>query len=435
VQINQKPVSVKTHAGDTASRITPLQQLVRSSLACMLWENSFYEDGESIAHRITALSHQVRLGELASLAMRARRDYKLRHVPLLLARNLVTHPNAKGDSIVSYTIADVIQRADELGEFLSLYWGGKKTPIAAQVKKGLAKAFTKFNEYHLAKYNRDKAVKLKDVLFMTHPKPINEEQADLWKRLVNDELNIPDTWEVALSTGKDKAESFTRLISEKKLPPLALLKNIRLMKESGVKVDLIRQAILNMKTERILPFRFITAAKYNPSFEDVLEQAMIGCLEGSEKLPGKTVLLVDVSGSMDAAISNKSELSRMDAAIGISVLAREMCEQASIYTFSEKLVQVPPRRGFALRDAIVGSQTHSSTYLGKALSGISEDYDRIIVFTDEQSHDSVPAPVGRGYMVNVASYENGVGYGKWHNITGFSESTVKYISEYEKEFN
>jgi hypothetical protein len=435
VQRNQKTVSEKTHEGGIAKRITPLQQLVRSSLACMLWEDSFYEDGVSIANRISDLCHKVDAGDLSDIAIKARTDYKLRHLPLLLARNLVNHPKVSNRSIIADTIHEIIQRPDELAEFLSLYWGDKKTPIAAQVKKGLASAFTKFDEYSLAKYNRDKAIKLRDVLFLTHAKPKDIEQGALWKRLVNNELAIPDTWEVALSTGKDKAASFTRLIMEKKLPPLALLKNIRLMDQSGVDKKVIRDAVRNMRTERILPFRFITAARYNPAYEDVLEEAMLSCLKGVEKLPGKTVLLVDVSGSMSASIGDKSELSRQDAANAIAILAREICEESSIYSFSMSLKQVAPRRGFALRDAINKSQPNSGTYLGKALCDIKESYDRIIVFTDEQSADRVPAPKGMGYMVNVASYQNGVGYGSWCNITGFSEATMKYIVEYEKEFS
>ena len=58
-------------------------------------------------------------------------------------------------------------------------------------------------------------------------------------------------------------------------------------------------------------------------------------------------------------------------------------------------------------------------------------YDRLIVFTDEQAHDSVPDPRGRGYMVNVASNQYGVGYGKWNHIDGFSEAILDYIRESE----
>jgi hypothetical protein len=94
-------------------------------------------------------------------------------------------------------------------------------------------------------------------------------------------------------------------------------------------------------------------------------------------------------------------------------------------------VRVPSRRGFALRDAIDASQTHGSTYLGRALEEIRESYDRLIVITDEQSHDRIPDPTGKGYMINVASYKNGVGYGAWTHIDGWSEAVIGYIRELE----
>jgi hypothetical protein len=127
---------------------------------------------------------------------------------------------------------------------------------------------------------------------------------------------------------------------------------------------------------------------------------------------------------------------RTDAAYGLAVLLSEIAEQVSVYTFSDKLVRVPSRRGFALRDALHASQPHGSTYLGRALQGIvetyGEEYDRLIVITDEQSHDAVPNPKARGYMLNVASYQNGVGYGGgmhgfWVHIDGWSDSTIEYI--------
>jgi hypothetical protein len=123
---------------------------------------------------------------------------------------------------------------------------------------------------------------------------------------------------------------------------------------------------------------------------------------------------------------------RTDAAYGLAILVREICERALVYSFSDELAAVPPRRGFALRDAIDASQSHSGTYLGKALAEIREPYDRIIVITDEQSHDRVPAPKERGYMINVASNKNGVGYGAWNHIDGWSEAVVEYIGALEK---
>jgi 60 kDa SS-A/Ro ribonucleoprotein len=54
------------------------------------------------------------------------------------------------------------------------------------------------------------------------------------------------------------------------------------------------------------------------------------------------------------------------------------------------------------------------------------------VISDEQSHDRVVAPLGKGYMINVASYRNGVGYGKWIHIDGWSETVIYYIRELER---
>jgi 60 kDa SS-A/Ro ribonucleoprotein len=45
--------------------------------------------------------------------------------------------------------------------------------------------------------------------------------------------------------------------------------------------------------------------------------------------------------------------------------------------------------------------------------------------------DAVPAPKGKGYMINVAGYRNGVGYGKWTHIDGWSDSVIEYIRELE----
>lgn len=69
--------------------------------------------------------------------------------------------------------------------------------------------------------------------------------------------------------------------------------------------------------------------------------------------------------------------------------------------------------------------------LGAAIRSLP-NHDRLIVLTDEQSHDKVPDPkAANSYMINVASAQNGVGYGKWVHIDGFSENILRYIHEYE----
>lgn len=170
----------------------------------------------------------------------------------------------------------------------------------------------------------------------------------------------------------------------------------------------------------------------------MLERAMFRSLEHSRsdgfgtRLAGHTVLLVDVSGSMVETLSGRSTMRRTDAAYGLAILLTEIAEKVSIYTFSDAAVRIPPRRGFALRDAMELSQRHGGTRLGAALDTVSEPYDRIVVITDEQSQDRVGPPRGTGYMINVASAHNGVGYGPWTHIDGFSEAAIDYIRELEQ---
>jgi hypothetical protein len=434
MRINTKTEQLKTHEGGTAKHINPTLQLRRSVMACMLWEDSFYESGQTIADRIKDLVPQCTPQTVAAMAIEARESMKLRHVPLLMVRELA---RSRCISLVSKTLTEVIQRPDELAEFLAIYWKDGKCPLSAQVKKGLAGAFNKFNEYSLAKYNRDGKIKLRDVLFLCHAKPKDKETEVLFRKVVNNTLRIPDTWEVELSKGgENKKTSWARLIEEKKLGSLALLRNLRNMIQAGVEDEMICTAIGEMRTERVLPFRFIAAARYAPRFEPLLEIAMFKCLQGHEKMPGKTVLLVDVSGSMETEISGKSDISRIDAACGLAMLAREICEDCQVYTFSSNLVQVPPRRGFALRDSIANSQPHSATYLGQALGQLmlsEQRPDRLIVITDEQAHDNVPDIVGvKSYLINVAAYKNGVGYGAWTHIDGWSEAVLDFAIQLEK---
>ncbi len=433
------PLAPRTHEGAPAAAISPEQALRRSVLSCMLWEGEFYEDGMQIAGRIRDLVPQVASEKVAALAVEARERMKLRHAPLLLVREMARHVTHRG--LVAETLGRVIQRADELSEFLAIYWAGGRQPLSAQVKKGLAAAFGRFDEYALAKYDRAGTVRLRDVLFLSHARPAGEAQAALWKRLAANELATPDTWEVALSAagrgeGAEKRAVWERLLAERKLGTLALLRNLRNLQTAGVSEELVHDALGAMKTDRVLPFRFLAAARVAPQWEESLETAMFRSLEGrTARLTGHTVLLVDVSGSMESPLSQRSEMRRTDAAYGLAILLREIAEKVTIYTFSDEAKRVPARRGLALRDALEKSQPHSGTFLGGALRHVESEcrdgYDRIVVITDEQSHDTVHAPLGRGYVINVASNRNGVGYGEWMHIDGWSEAVVEYIAELE----
>lgn len=422
-----------THDGAQAVRLSAEKELRRTLMACLLWEDSFYESGASVADRLKTLTLATRPEAAASVAREARTAMKLRHAPLWVARWLASGSKEQ-KAVVADLLADIIQRPDELTEFLSLYWRDGRAPLAASVKRGLARAFTKFNAYSLAKYNRADAIKLRDVLFLVHAKPKDEEQAATWKQLVDGTLPVPDTWEVALSSGADKREAWTRLLSEKKLGALALLRNLRNMQEAKVETALIRQALAECDPERVLPFRFISAAKYAPTLEPELEALMFRAVAGQPKLKGRTTLVVDGSGSMfEAKVSAWSEIDRFEAASALAILLREVCEDVTVLVFSDSAKVVPSRRGFALRDVLAREADHGGTNTERAKRAADAiGYDRLIIVTDEQSHEAISAPNGKGYVVNVDTYKNGIGYGKWTHIDGWSEAIVSYIQMAEE---
>lgn len=451
----------RTHEGARASRINAYQSLRRSVLATMLWEDSAYEDGTSVASRIAEFVPKCRPQQVSALAIEARSKFNLRHVPLFLVREMVRHESHR--SFVAHTLDAVIQRPDEIGEFLALYFkdsgtskrnNGKGQPLPSQVKKGIGLAFRKFSEYQLAKYNGgDAAIKLRDALFLCHAKPKDSLQESLWKRLIAGTLKTPDTWEVELSQSTNKKASWERLLTEDKLGALALLRNLRNMLEAGVDLELIRTAITFCKADRVLPFRFIAAARHAPRLEPELEALMLKGLQQAPKLSGRTVLLVDHSLSMDESLSSKSDMTRFEAACALAMLVREVCTECEVVAYSAPVPKehagyrqgkrvvdatlppvalVPPRHGFALRDAIekavpwYGTNTEDGKKFCDKIG-----YDRIIIFTDEQSAQNLSGPAGIGYVVNVSNEKHGVGYGRWNHIDGFSEAVIDFIRESE----
>jgi hypothetical protein len=438
--------SEKTHEGGQASPMNDLQALKRSVMSCMLWENEFYEDGESIAGRIKKLAKNVKAEDVFKIADEAKNKMHLRHAPMWL-----TIARAREAKAEDYN--KIINRVDDIPELLSMYWADGKKPIPKQLKIALGEAFRKFDEYQLAKYNRKKDVKLKDVMKLTHPKPEGKEQQDLWGRLINDELKTPDTWETNLSGGADKKETFTRLLNENKLGGMALLRNLRNMIESGVNEGLIKDGLMKMNKRKILPYRFISAAKHAPRIENAIEEAMLSNMAQQNKLKGKTILIIDVSGSMyGSSISGYSEMDRAKTACSLGLIIRELAENPIIYatagsdmTRIHKTELVPNRRGFALSDAIykmcrpLGGGGIFLQQVCAFVKNKEKTADRLIVITDEQDCDLDKSPLNAdafgkyNYLINVASNKNGISYaGKWKHIDGFSEAVIDWIQEYER---
>lgn len=426
VTLNRKAVT-HTFEGAVSNRISDIEQLRRSVMGCLLWEKTFYEEGISVSNRIETLVKSIPNNEaIEKIAIEAKTAMKLRHVPLYLAVLLAE----KGHN-VRKLIPNIVNRVDDMAELIALYWRNGKKPLSRSLIRGVADSFDKFDEYQFAKYsgsNKD-AIRLVDVINLTHPKPKNETQRELFKKIVKGSLKTPETWEVSYSRCKstiEKCQVWQDLVAGNKIGGLATLRNIRNMEDVGF--DGIDQAVKNINCKKLLPINFIKSALVNPKYENILEDKFFETFEVNsfERIKGSTTILIDVSRSMSGEGENRVS--------GLAMIAREMFESINFLLFADNVYQIPAWRGFALRDLCLSRS--ESTNLGYAVSEVNKikNMDRLIVLTDEQSSSRVPNPVcEKAYMVNIATYQNGIGYnGGWVHIDGWSDTILKYITEYER---
>jgi len=178
---NTIDVGNRNHQSAEPHRVSLEIELRRTVLACRHCE-VLSPDGSEIAARIAELVPIIAAERVAMLAVECREQTDLRQASLLLVREMARHKSHR--ALVAETLGRLIQRPDDLTEFVAVYWKDGRVPLSGQVKKGLAAAFPKFNEHQLAKHDRGGPIKLRDVLFLCHAKPRNAAQAGVWKKLI-----------------------------------------------------------------------------------------------------------------------------------------------------------------------------------------------------------------------------------------------------------
>ena len=241
-----------------------------------------------------------------------------------------------------------------------------------------------------------------------------------------------------------------------------MLMNIRNMQNAGVPRPIIVQGLNELKGAMLLPLDFLKAMRESTGFEREIEDAMLKTYENMPKLPGKTLFIVDVSGSMGSITSYGSKFSRLDQAASMAMLAANQCEDFELVCtagsdakLSEAQTWIKyPSKGFRLFKEIQQSRNIVGgggifTYqclekLRKELGNKIHDYARIIIFSDSQDIDVTshysqnrnkkPRPFGKyNYICDVSAHTRGVAYkGVWTaEISGWSEHFLTYIAAFE----
>lgn len=472
------------HEGATAYTLTPELELY-SLAATSLLSDKFYENANENTKRLQALIKQVRPEFAAKLAVYAREQMHLRSLPLVLAVELGKIHN--GDSLVARTVRRVVSRADELAELLGYYAQAnnrssikKLGKLSKQIQKGLSDAFNKFDEYQFGKYNRDGGVKLRDALFIVHPKAKDAAQQTVFDKIATNTLATPDTWEVELSASSDKKSSWERLIEENKLGYMALLRNLRNILEADVSNDHLAKVcekLSNMEEvarSKQFPFRFLSAyrevqdvAKGRSSMVlDALEEAVIAAAQNIRGFDYNTKVLIasDVSGSMQTPVSARSKVMLYDVGLMLSMLLQSKSKnvQTGIFGDTWKIKNFPKTGVLGnvqkMRDLAceVGMSTNGHLVI-EDLINRGEVVDKVMIFTDMQLWDSTAfstwgglggkslskvwpaykkiAPNAKLYLFDLAGYGKTpltVKSGGAYLIAGWSDRVFDMLAAYER---
>ena len=423
---------IENYEGGEAFVMSPELELYSAVVTASL-EDKFYETNKFLTHRIVNLISKVDPMFVAQLAIYARTQMYMRSVPLLLLVELAKIH--RGDDLLSRAVEKTVLRADEVTELLACYQSRnnsgndakKLAKLSKQIQFGLQRSFNKFDEYQFAKYDRDSAeVKLRDALFLVHPKAKDDAQQIIFDKIANKNLATPYTWETELSAlGKMDFESdeqrndafrmkWEELIDSGKLGYMALLRNLRNILVSNVDYAHIEKvcktiadfnAVINSKQ---LPFRYLSAYREISEINSVSTSLVLSALEdavdvSAQNIKGlghdtKVLLACDVSGSMQHSISPRSKVELYDIGLMLSMLLKNRCSQVISGMFGDiwKVVNLPSDGILAnvtelhRREGEVGYSTNGYLVIDWLIKN-NMVMDKVMMFTDCQMWDSYGA--------------------------------------------
>ena len=446
--LNRTKTQTTNYEGARAYTISAEMELYTSVVTWSL-NDSFYEKNEDRMNRLRGLIAKCNPVFVGKLAVYARTKMYMRSVPLVLVTELAKLHS--GDNLVARVTDGVIGRADEITELLACYEllnerkGTKKlNRLSKQLQKGLSIAFNRFDEYQFGKYNSDGAIKLRDALFLVHPKAKDELQQVLFNKIVNGDLQTPYTWETELSAlgqlnfDSDEAKAIAfrakweELIDSRKLGYMALLRNLRNIQEAAVSYAHFKKICARLADAdevakaKQFPFRYLAAHRelINPVVTKVPAQGLVkkltALMQGQNKgytgelldtlekavqasaanIKGfdhetRVLLACDVSGSMQTPVSAKSKILLYDVGLMLAMLLQSRCKNVEVGMFgnSWKTITVPRNnilgnvQEFYRREGEVGYATNGYLIIEDILQR-KVQMDKVFMFTDCQMYNT-----------------------------------------------
>lgn len=454
---NTATIKTTNQDGHVAYSMKDKAKLVTQVLTSFFQESKFY--GDNSADLVATLKNVIKTDPafVSKLAVFARREFNMRSVAHVLTGYLAHE--VEGKPYVKDTIRGICLRGDDATELMSFYLNTFGRPIPNSMRKGINAVFTGFDEYTLAKYKGEgKAVKMRDLVCLCHPAPKDNAQSEMWKRLLENKLATPYTWETELSAKGNNKQTWEQLIDSGKMGYMGTLRNLRnIVNAKPSNIEKVWKTIENpdaVRRSKQLPFRFLSAYKQISNAGsrglDALESAVEAAAGNLPKLPGTTVIAVDVSGSMSGQVSAKSDVKCCEIGWMLGMIANRICENSLFYTFDTKIQQYSvSRKANILYTVVHNSTPGGGTDMGLPFEKMIRDKvkaDRVIIISDNMcnsgytwyAHKPIQALAdeyrrvsGRDIWVHAIDLQ---GYGtqqftgpKTNIITGWSEKVLAFI--------
>ncbi|MEV0262054.1 TROVE domain-containing protein [Streptomyces sp. NPDC050617] len=480
------------HQGGQGYSRDARSELFLLAVTNMVGQQTFYESGGQRDDRFTQLVHQLAVEDpdwTAGLLRWLRTDGNMRTAAVVGAAEFVrARLDADAPGYSRQTIDAVLQRADEPGELLGYWMSRYGRTVPKPVKRGIADAVRRlYTERSLLKYDTgSKGFRFGDVLNLVHaaPAPDRPWQGDLFQHALDRrhgrEADIPSrlatlvareqlaatpvdqrrqvlaehgdllrragmTWEALAGwlQGPMDAAAWEAIIPS--MGYMALLRNLRNFDEAGVSDRVAAQVAAKLSDEdavaasRQFPFRFLAAYRHAPSlrWSYALEQALGHSLANVPSLPGRTLVLVDRSGSMFGGLSSQTNLNRADSAAVFGTAVASRAAAADLVEFGTSSRPVPLRRGESVLKVVERFGSLGGTDTADAVRRHFRGHDRVLIITDEQAaYDwsgdpteqvSATVPV---YTWNLAGYRTGhgpSGTGLRHTFGGLNDAAFRMV--------
>lgn len=500
--VTSSPTSdARTFAGGKGFSRDPKSELFLLAVTNMVSEQTFYEHAADRDERFVKLVRSVAVDDpewMTDFVAWLRLGANVRSASLVAGLEAADAMRAAGIPGGRRVVDAVLQRADEPGEALAYWTSVHGRSIPKPIKRGVADAVARlYTEYSLLKYDTaSKGFRFADVIELTHPSrgngalyehaldrrhdkdaPVSEDlpmvaaNRRLRAAAAQDASVLLDadavaearmTWEDVLSLGGSTVDG--KQLWEAVIPSMgymALLRNLRNFDEAGVGDDVAARVAAKLSDpdqvarSRQLPMRFLSAYRVAPSlrWSYPLETALEHSLANVPKLAGRTLVLIDTSGSMDAMFSRDGSLRYWDAAALFGIALARQCQEADVVSYSDgywggaasKVFDL--RRGESVLKALDrwkngGWFINGGTDTAGAVARHYADHDRVVLLTDEQAHPSYLGHVCEAvpehrmfYTWNLAGYSVGhepSGTGTRHTFGGLSDAGFRGIALLER---